>query len=93
MRLYFLYMDGCPACETAKPELEKFRRSHAARGIEIVPLDLLKTKWTYTPWSPEATPTYVLEEIGHIRVQHVGGLSKERLTEFVQKAKSMMGVA
>jgi len=92
MRLYFLYMDGCPACETAKPELEKFRRSPAARGIEIVPIDLLKKKWTYTPWSPEATPTYVLEEIGFPRVQHVGGLSKDRVIEFVAKAKATAGI-
>lgn len=92
MRLYFLYMDGCPACETAKPELEKFRRSQAARGIEIVPIDLLKKKWTYAAWSPEATPTYVLEAIGFPRVQHVGGLSKDRIIEFVAKAKATAGI-
>ena len=92
MRLYFLHMEGCPACEAAKPELEKFRRSRMAKGIEIVPLDLLKTKWTYKPWSPDATPTYVLEAIGFPRVQHVGGLTKERLEEFVQVAKNMTGM-
>jgi len=92
VRLYFLHMEGCPACEAAKPELERFRRSRMAKGIEIVPLDLLKVKWTYKPWSPDATPTYVLEEIGFPRVQHVGGLNKERLEEFVQVAKNMTGM-
>jgi hypothetical protein len=92
VRLYFLHMEGCPACEAAKPELERFRRSRMARGIEIVPLDLLKVKWTYPHWQAEATPTYVLEEIGFPRVQHVGGLTKERLDEFVQVAKNMTGM-
>lgn len=92
MRLYFLYMEGCPACETAKPELEKFRRSSSARGIEVVPVDLLKAKWTYKPWSPEATPTYVLEKMGHPRVQYVGALTKTKLEEFIRVAKATAGI-
>ena len=92
MRLYFLYMDGCPACESAKPELEKFRRSSSARGIEVVPVDLLKAKWTYKPWSPEATPTYVLEAIGYPRVQYIGALTKPKIEEFIRTAKATAGI-
>ncbi len=92
MRLYFLYMEGCPACEEAKPELEKFRRSPAARGIEIVPVDLLKAKWNYKPWSPEATPTYVVEKLGFPRVQYVGTLTKPRIEEFIRTAKATAGI-
>lgn len=92
MRLYFLYMEGCGACEAAKPELEKFRRSPAARGIEIVPVDLLKAKWTYKAWSPEATPTYVVEEIGRPRVQYVGALTKPKIEEFIRTAKNIAGI-
>lgn len=90
-RLYFLYMDGCPACEQAKPELEKFRRSQAARGVEIVPVDLLKAKWTFKGWSPENTPTYVYEKLGFPRVRHEGGLTKDRVVEFLATARSMVG--
>jgi hypothetical protein len=90
-RLYFLYMDGCPACEQAKPELAKFERSPAARGVEVVPVNLLKAKWTFKGWSPEATPTYVYEKIGFPRVRHEGGLTKERVVEFITKARGMVG--
>lgn len=92
MRLYFFYMEGCPACDAAKPELEKFRRSPAARGIEVYPVDLLKAKWTYKPWSPEATPTYVLEKAGHPRVQYIGALTKPKIEEFIRTAKSIAGI-
>lgn len=90
MRLYFFYMDGCPACEAAKPELAKFERAH--RGIQIVRADLLKTKWTYRPWQPEATPTYVLEAPGYPRVQYVGTLTKQKLEEFIRTAKNLVGM-
>jgi hypothetical protein len=90
MTLYFLYMDGCPACEAAKPELEKFARANPR--IAVKKFDLLKTKWTYTAWNPEATPTYVLEELGYPRVQHVGALTKPRIEEFVASAKRMTGM-
>lgn len=90
MTLYFLYMEGCPACEAAKPELEKFRRANPR--IAVKAHDLLKTKWTYTAWSPEATPTYVLEEIGYPRAQHVGALTHPRIEEFVASAKRLTGM-
>lgn len=91
MRLYFIHMEGCPACEAARPELDAFQRSHAARGIEVVPVDLMKTKWTFKAWSPSSTPTYVAEEIGKPRVQYVGGLKKDQLAQFIAKAREMMG--
>ena len=90
MTLYFLYMDGCPACEAAKPELDKFERAN--RGIKVVRADLLKTKWTYTPWSPEATPTYVVEELGYPRVQYIGALTKPKIEEFIRTAKTTAGI-
>jgi hypothetical protein len=91
MRLYFIHMEGCPACEAAKPELDAFQRTAAARGIEIVPVDLMKARWTFKAWSPSSTPTYVAEELGRPRIQYVGGLKKDQLAQFVAKAREMMG--
>lgn len=89
MRLYFLYAEGCPACEEAKPHLASWEKK--ARGIELVRVDLLEAKWT-AKWQPEATPTYVLEVPGRRRVQHAGMLSETQVDAFIRKAMAMMGV-
>lgn len=89
MRLYFLYAEGCPACDEAKPHLASFEKK--ARGIEIRRVDLLEAKWTAN-WQPQATPTYVLEVPGKRRVMHEGGLSEKQVDEFVRKAIALMGV-
>ena len=90
MRLYFLYMTGCPACDGAKRPLAAFEREHPE--IQIVRVDLLTAKWTH-PWSPEATPTYVLEAPGKQRTQWVGALKKDEIGQFVNKSKQIMGLA
>ena len=89
MRLYFLYATGCPACDAAKKPLAAFEREHPE--VQIVRVDLLTTKWTHS-WSPEATPTYVLEVPGYQRTQWVGTLSKPELGKFIAKSKQIMGV-
>ena len=35
MRLYFIYMEGCGACEMAKPDLAKFAKVVKAANIKI----------------------------------------------------------
>ena len=91
MRLYFIHMPGCSACEAAKPELAKWKRQNP--GVEVIPVDLLKdgARWIH-PWTPSATPTYVFEEPGRERVRYEGALTKARLDAFFIKAKTMMGV-
>ena len=70
--LKFIYMDGCGACEAAKPHL----RAWAARrkDIRLIMHDALKDKWTET-WEIKATPTYVLSIPGLPETMYEGSLS------------------
>jgi len=89
MRLYFLYAEGCGACEEAKPHLAQWE---ARRGpVELKRVDLLEAKWTNS-WQPQATPTYVFEVLGRPRVMHEGALTDKQIDTFVAKAKAMIGV-
>lgn len=88
MRLYFIYMEGCPACDEAKPHLDKWAKK--AKGIELVKIDLLTARWV-NPWQPKATPTYVLEIPGQQRVMHEGALIEKQVDMFVQRAQQMLG--
>lgn len=90
MRLYFIYMPGCGACERAKPQLAKWQRANPQ--IQVVPVDITTAKWVH-PWQPEVTPTYVFEVHGRQRVQHQGTLTATEIPKFIAKAKTMMGVA
>lgn len=89
MRLYFIYMTGCGACEVAKPELEKFKKAHP--DIEVRPIDLLNAEWIH-PWQPEATPTYVAEMPGRVRVQYQGMMKAAQVEQFIERAEEMMGL-
>lgn len=89
MRLYFLYAPGCPACEKAKKPLDAFERENP--GVQIVRVNLLEAKWTH-PWSPEATPTYVLEVPGRERTRWEGTLSKAEIAQFINKSKQHLGI-
>lgn len=90
MNLYFLFMPGCPACDRAKPQLTRFEKANPS--IRVVRVNLLEAKWTH-PWSPESTPTYVLEVPGKQRTRWEGMLSAGEIGQFVAKSKQMMGVA
>ncbi len=54
--LYFFFMQGCGACEEAKPELDKFAKAHP--DIHIARVDLSKVNWRSPVWQPSVTPTY-----------------------------------
>lgn len=90
MKLYFIYMNGCPACEEAKPQLGAWKKK--ARGVDLVMVDLMAAKWV-NPWQPRVTPTYVMELPGHRRVMHEGALTEEQIDKFIRKAHAMLGVA
>ncbi len=89
MRMYFIYMEGCPACMEAKPHLARWEKK--SKGIQVVRVDLMSATWV-NPWQPEATPTYVLEVPGRPRVMHEGALTEVQIDQFVRKAAGMMGV-
>lgn len=89
MKLYFLFAEGCPACDEAKPDLAAWEAK--SKGVRVYRIDLLEAKWIAS-WQPQATPTYVLEVPGRRRVMHEGALSEKKLDEFVRKALSLMGV-
>lgn len=89
MRLYFIFMQGCGACEVAKPELAKFAKAHP--DIDIQRIDLLNAKWVH-PWQPSATPTYVAESPGRVRVQWQGALTAPEVEQFIERAEEMMGL-
>ena len=89
--LTFVYMDGCGACETAKPELDAFKAAHPE--IAIRRLDLLAVRWPEGSWSPTATPTY-LAEFGNRRpVGYVGALKKAQIEQFLREAAPRLGLA
>lgn len=90
MKLSFLYMPGCPACDRAKPQLTRFEKANP--GITVVRVNLLEDKWV-EPWSPDATPTYVLEVPGRQRTRWEGMLSANEIGQFVNKSKRIMGIA
>lgn len=88
MRLYFLFMPGCPACEKAKKPLAAFEAANPQ--IKVTRVNLLEAKWTH-PWSPEATPTYVAEVRGKQRTQWVGALeTKDQIGQFINKSLQIM---
>ena len=87
-RLYYLFLDGCEACTKGKPFLAKFEKRHPE--IEVIRIDLMKVKWKH-PWSPDATPTYVLEIPGHQRTRYEGWITDKQLEDFVVKSKQMVG--
>ena len=89
MRLYFFFMDGCPACESAKPPLAQFEKKNP--DVTIHRIDLLDAKWVH-PWKPRATPTYVLEEPGYERVAIEGTLNGNELGQFMAVARKKMGI-
>jgi len=87
VRLYFIYMNGCGACEAAKPVLKKWEKAHPE--VQVIWVDLLTANWVHS-WKPRATPTYVTELSGHRRVMFEGALDEQRLDQFVAKARQMM---
>lgn len=89
MRLYFIYAPGCGHCEAAKPHVRKFEKAHPE--IQVVWFDLTSNPWTYKPWSPDVTPTYVAELPGKQKIQYQGQLTKDEMEKFVARAKQMMG--
>jgi Glutaredoxin-like domain (DUF836) len=89
MRLYFIYMPGCGACEQAKPQLRKWQKTDPT--VQVIPIDITTAKWTH-PWQPEVTPTYVAEVPGFQRIQYQGTLTAEEIPKFLDKARRMMGL-
>jgi hypothetical protein len=88
--LTFIYMDGCGACEAAKPELAAFKAAHPE--IAIRRIDLLKTPWPPGAWAPTATPTY-LAEFGNRRpVGKVGAMRKAEIEQFMRIAAPKLGL-
>lgn len=90
MRLYFIYMNGCGACEGAKPIVKRWQRKHPE--VEVKWIDLLTAKWSYPAWQPRATPTYVAETLGRPKVMHEGALSEAQMDGFMADARKKMGL-
>ena len=95
MRLYFIHMDGCPACAAGKRPLSLFERAHPE--IDFVRTDLLspQTKWV-SKWEPRSTPTYIFEAIdpdGVVRKERImveGTRDLAGLEAFYARAKQMV---
>lgn len=86
--LYYIYMDGCGACEQAKPHLARWEKKHPG-VLPVHRVNLLKDEWKDS-WQPELTPTYVLVIPGYPRVQHQGVLYEDQIPKFLLKAQQMM---
>lgn len=90
MRLYFLHVPGCHACESAMPPMRRWEKKHP--DVKVVYVDLTKANWTH-PWSPEVTPTYVLEMPGYQRARHDGMLDEKQIDQWLGKAQQAIGAA
>jgi thiol-disulfide isomerase/thioredoxin len=86
--LYYIYMEGCGACDQAKPHLARWEKKNPG-VLKVHRVNLLEAKWTH-PWQPDVTPTYVLEVPGYQRVQHQGVLTEAEIPKFLMKAQQMM---
>lgn len=89
--LVFIYADGCPACEMAKPELAKFRQRHP--HVLVQGIDLVKQPWPDGGWAPQATPTYLVRFANRQPVGHEGMLDANQLVNFVRIGAEKLGMA
>jgi hypothetical protein len=90
MNLMFIHMEGCGACESAKPHLQRWLKKHPE--VNFASFDLLNDRWMDPSWKPEATPTYVIQFPNHQRIMWVGALKEREIDQFVQTAKNRLGV-
>lgn len=93
--LLFIYAEGCPACEAAKPELEKFRRAYPQ--IFVRGYDLTKPPgaggWPHNGgWQPTATPTYLATFANRQPVGYVGTMTHGQLTKFMRMSCEKLGL-
>lgn len=89
MTLTFIYMDGCPACDSAKPLLKKWAKAN--RHVTVKWHNALTDKWNAS-WQIAATPTYVLAIPGQRETMYEGALSEADITRFIETSKQTLGV-
>lgn len=59
--LTFFFMEGCGACEQAKPELAAFAKAHEA-VIKVEYRDVHRMRWPRNAnWRPRFTPSYLVK--------------------------------
>jgi thiol-disulfide isomerase/thioredoxin len=87
----FFYMEGCPACEKAKPVLAKFEKKHKGR-IDVAKFDINHEKWAIKGWEVQATPTYLIQDVGsdHPGVFYQGAMNAAEMDKFLAKAMEAM---
>lgn len=90
LKLTFVHMTGCPACEKAKPHLRKWHAENA-QYVQLEEVDLVKDPWPHA-WQPEVTPTYILSMRGKQPVQYQGMMTKAELPRFVASAYRVWGM-
>lgn len=93
--LFFIYADGCPACEIAKPELDKWRRAYPQIFVRY--FDVTKPPnaggWPYGGWSPEATPTYLATFANRQPVGFTGAMTMAQISKFMRISSEKLGLA
>lgn len=82
--LYVFYANGCPACDAAKPEVEKFKTKH--------PLQMVLTLDADGPYAERfgiapirVTPLYLLK-VGDRGVKHEGTMNAAALDKWITRA-------
>jgi thiol-disulfide isomerase/thioredoxin len=88
MTITFIYMDGCPACDAAKPVLKKWAKAN--RHVAVKWHNALKDKWN-AEWQIAATPTYVLAIPGFRETMYEGAMSENDITRFIEISKQSVG--
>jgi thioredoxin-like negative regulator of GroEL len=81
-RLYILTQSGCPACEEAKPAIDKLKAEHTTE-ILVVELHLDWYDWNVLGWRPQETPGYALVVDGKIARKTTGAMSFRQLTAWL----------
>ena len=78
--LMFFYVDWCPHCTKAKPEVEKLNNNNV--NVKLVNCD--KEKELANQYNIRAYPTVILKK-GNDRIEYNNRVTKDLLEEFVRE--------
>lgn len=83
--IYFVFGDGCAACEAAAPEIEKFMLAHP--GMLVLRINASGPILEKLGIKIKATPTYLYRR-GNEIAAHVGMLTKPQIEKWLKQARS-----
>jgi hypothetical protein len=79
--IYFVYQNGCVACEAATPELDAFLRRHP--DVLSVRLEVNGIVTARLEVAVRATPTYILKRGDGAMKIHAGALTAKEIEKWI----------